>query len=139
MRITQLGKRRVGILRPAPPAPSLRILGHLANTQEIPSGGEKPFAACGRIGHCLDTQIGNVAHINYAEPDIEAARHGTVQQTLHERNQIWSVVSYHVDLENNLPEFEVTSFTRTKVERAWHSAREQLENWNPEQARLRSA
>jgi hypothetical protein len=33
-------------------------LGDLENTLEIPTGGEKPFAACGRVSHCLEVPFG---------------------------------------------------------------------------------
>jgi hypothetical protein len=77
--MSQLGKGRVGTL--------LEDLGNLKNAHEIPTGGEKPFAASSWVDHRLEVQFGDVADTDSAEADIGAARHGAVQETLHEHDR----------------------------------------------------
>jgi hypothetical protein len=77
--MSQLGKGRVGTL--------LEDLGDLKNAHEIPTGGEKPFAASSGVDHRLEVQFGDVADIDCIEPDIGAARNGAIQETLHEHDR----------------------------------------------------
>jgi hypothetical protein len=62
-------------------------LRNLANAREVSAGREKPFAARSRVGHRLEVQIGDVAHIDTAKPEIGAARQGAVHETLYEHDR----------------------------------------------------